>query len=73
MLTDNYLGQTKPGGIGVGSDLRKQMKRTIEAARELGLTPYFHFDGPPRPAVIRKIEEYGRRYGIVPIIDLTPL
>ncbi len=40
---------------------------------ETGRTPYVHFEGPPQAGVIAKLEEYGARYGIDPIIDVSPL
>jgi hypothetical protein len=52
---------------------RKQAQATFEAAIQSGRTPYFQFDGPPGPGVIDKLQEYGRRYGVEPVIDTTPL
>jgi len=73
VVTDTLLGQTKPANFQLGSAFRNQAKATFEAALEIGRTPYFHFDGPPSPAVIAKLQEYAQRYGIDPIIDTTPL
>jgi len=73
VVTDTLLGQTKPANFQLGSAFRNQAKATFEAALELGRTPFFHFDGPPSPAVISKLQEYAQRYGIDPIIDTTPL
>ena len=56
----------------MGSAFRNQAKATFEAAIELGRKPYFHFDGAPSSAVIDKLNDYGRRYGITPVIDTKP-
>ncbi|MYT39183.1 hypothetical protein GTY66_24580 [Streptomyces sp. SID8356] len=45
----------------------------IPKLRARGRTPYFHFDGEPGPGVVNKLKEHGRRYGIEPVIDTTPL
>lgn len=50
-----------------------KLKVPLEAAVELGRKSHFHFDGAPNPAVIEILNEYGRRYGIEPVIDTTPL
>jgi hypothetical protein len=39
----------------------------------VGKTPYSHFEGPPSQNVLRKIEEYGTRYKLTPVIDVSPL
>jgi hypothetical protein len=57
----------------MGSALRNQAKATFEYAIQSGRTPYFHFDGEPGPGVVNKLNEYGRRYGIEPVIDTAPL
>ncbi|GAA2730728.1 hypothetical protein GCM10010360_12760 [Streptomyces nogalater] len=72
-ISDDYLAQSKPGGMQMGSALRNQAKATFEYAIQSGRTPYFHFDGEPGPGVIAKLQEYGRRYGIQPVIDTKPL
>ncbi|MGW4199838.1 putative T7SS-secreted protein [Streptomyces sp. NPDC004726] len=72
-ISDDYVAQSKPGGMQMGSALRNQAKATFEYAIQSGRTPYFHFDGEPGPGVINKLKEYGRRYGIEPVIDTTPL
>jgi len=72
-VTDSYLGQTKPANFQLGSAFRDQVKGTFEAAQSLGKTPYFHFEGPPDASVLRKIDEYGARYGITPVINISPL
>ncbi|MGY9070802.1 restriction endonuclease fold toxin [Streptomyces sp. CAS3] len=68
-ISDDYVAQSKPGGMQMGSALRNQAKATFEYAIQSGRTPYFHFDGEPGPGVIAKLQEYGRRYGIEPVID----
>ncbi|MFE9304838.1 putative T7SS-secreted protein [Streptomyces sp. NPDC006856] len=72
-ISDEYVAQSKPGGMQMGSALRNQAKATFEYAIQSGRTPYFHFDGEPGPGVVNKLKEYGRRYGIEPVIDTTPL
>jgi RHS repeat-associated protein len=72
-FSDQFIGQTKPANFELGSSFRNQAKATFEAAIELKRKPYFHFDGPPNPAVISKLAEYAKRYSIDPIIDTTPL
>ncbi|MFF5435847.1 restriction endonuclease fold toxin, partial [Streptomyces griseofuscus] len=72
-ISDDYVAQSKPGGMQMGSALRNQAKATFEYAIQSGRTPYFHFDGEPGPGVIAKLQEYGRRYGIEPVIDTKPL
>ncbi|WP_425275609.1 restriction endonuclease fold toxin [Streptomyces albovinaceus] len=72
-ISDEYVAQSKPGGMQMGSALRNQGKATFEYAIQSGRTPYFHFDGEPGPGVVNKLKEYGRRYGIEPVIDTTPL
>ncbi|MGZ0199844.1 putative T7SS-secreted protein [Streptomyces sp. RM1] len=72
-ISDDYVAQSKPGGMQMGSALRNQAKATFEYAIQSGRTPYFHFDGEPGPGVIAKLQEYGRRYGIQPVIDTKPL
>jgi RHS repeat-associated protein len=72
-VSDQYVAQSKPEGMTMGSSFRNQAKATFELAIQSGRTPYFHFEGQPGPGVINKLEEYGRRYGIEPVIDTTPL
>jgi hypothetical protein len=57
----------------MGSAFRNQAKATFEAALQTGRKPYFHFEGPPAVGVISKLQGYGMRYGISPVIDTTPL
>jgi hypothetical protein len=72
-ISDEYVAQSKPADMQIGSSFRNQVKATFEYAIQSGRTPYFHFEGPPRPDVIRKIEEYRQRYGTTPVIDIEPL
>ncbi|MGW8885407.1 putative T7SS-secreted protein [Streptomyces sp. NPDC055749] len=72
-VSDEYVAQSKPAGMLVGSAFRNQVKATFEYAIQSGRTPYFHFEGPTGPGVIEKIHEYGRRYGVDPVIDMEPL
>ncbi|MFE0421372.1 putative T7SS-secreted protein [Streptomyces sp. NPDC058953] len=72
-ISDEYVAQSKPEGMQMGSALRNQAKATFEYAIQSGRTPYFHFDGEPGPGVIAKLQEYGRRYGVDPVIDTDKL
>ncbi|MGW6249382.1 putative T7SS-secreted protein [Streptomyces roseolus] len=72
-ISDEYVAQAKPADFTLNKKFRKQAQATFEAALQSGRTPYFHFDGPPGPGVIDKLQEYGRRYGVEPVIDTTPL
>jgi RHS repeat-associated protein len=72
-ISDDYVAQTKPEGMQMGSAFRNQAKATFERSIESGRTPYFHFEGEPTPEVINKLKDYGRRYGIEPVIDISPL
>lgn len=71
VFSDEFIGK-KPASFQMGSAFRNQAKGTFEAAVELGRKPYFHFDGMPNLAVIEKLNEYGKRYCIEPVIDATP-
>ncbi|MCP3880993.1 MAG: hypothetical protein GY701_21735, partial [Sulfitobacter sp.] len=73
VVSDLYVAQSKPANFQLGSSFRNQAKATFETALETNRTPYFHFEGPPQAGVIAKLEEYGARYGIDPIIDVSPL
>jgi RHS repeat-associated protein len=72
-ISDEYVAQAKPADFTLNKKFRKQAQATFEAAIQSGRTPYFQFDGPPGPGVIDKLQEYGRRYGVEPVIDTTPL
>lgn len=72
-VSDDYVAQSKPAGMQVGSAFRNQVKATFEYAIQSGRTPYFHFEGPTGPGVLEKINEYSRRYGVEPVIDMKPL
>jgi RHS repeat-associated protein len=43
VLSDKYIGQTKPANFKMGGAFRNRAKATFEAAQELGLQPYFSF------------------------------
>jgi len=72
VISDEFVGQTKPGGIQLGKQFRRQAKATFEVASQTGRRPYFHFNGEPRAEVIQKLHEYGRRYDVEPVIDTKP-
>ncbi|MDG9672876.1 restriction endonuclease fold toxin [Micromonospora sp. DH14] len=72
-VSQRYVAQSKPANYKMGSDFRNQAKATFEKAIETGRVPYFHFEGPPAGGVLRKLHEYGVRYGIEPVIDTRPL
>jgi len=72
-VSDKYVAQSKPGGFQLGKQFRRQAQTTFEVAKSTGRQPYFHFEGPPATGVIDKLQEYGRRYGLDPVIDIKPL
>ena len=72
-ITDDYLAQTKPPDFTLNKKFRDQAKATFELAGQSGRTPYFHFESPPGPGVLKKIDEYAQRYGTQPVIDIGPL
>lgn len=72
-ISDIYVAQSKPGSIPLGKAFRDQAKATFEIALATKRVPYFHFEGAPHRDVIRKLAEYGKRYGITPVIDTKPL
>lgn len=73
VISDRYVAQTKPAGLGLGAKFRNQAKATFEAAQATGRIPYFHFEGTPAADVLSKLQEYAHRYGITPVIDISPL
>jgi hypothetical protein len=73
VVSDDYVAQTKPTGFQVGQAFRRQAKATFEKAIETERTPYFHFEGEPESAVLKKLAEYSERYGVEPVIDIEPL
>ena len=73
VVSDKYIGQTKPALKNFGKKERNQWKATFEAAKETGRIPYFHFEGEPSQKVINQLYEYSRRYGINFVIDTKPL
>jgi len=72
-VSNDYVAQSKPENMQMGSAFRNQAKATFQKAQDTGRIPYFHFQGPPSPQVIAKINEYKDRFGIDPVIDLDPL
>lgn len=56
-----------------GKNWRDQIKATFEAAKATGRKAYFQFEGIPVDDILRKIAEYGERYGVDYVIDTTPL
>jgi hypothetical protein len=72
-LSAEYVAQAKPANFTLNQAFRNQAKATFEVALQSGRTPYFQFDGPPGPAVLHALSRYADRYGIEPVIDLTPL
>jgi len=72
-VSEKYVAQSKPGGFQIGMKFRQQARATFEVAKTTGRQPYFHFEGAPGPGVINKLKEYGKRYGLDPIIDIKPL
>ena len=73
VVSDKYVGQTKPALRSYGESWRNQVKATFEAAKATSKTAYFHFEGTPSESIINKIAEYGTRYGVKYIIDTNPL
>jgi hypothetical protein len=72
-LSAEYVAQAKPANFALNKAFRDQAKVTFEVALQSGRTPYFQFDGPPGPGVLRTLSRYADRYDIEPVIDLTPL
>jgi Restriction endonuclease fold toxin 3 len=72
-LSAEYVAQAKPANFTLNQAFRNQAKATFEVALQSGRTPYFQFDGPPGPGVLNTLSRYADRYGIEPVIDLTPL
>jgi hypothetical protein len=72
-LSTEYVAQAKPANFTLNQAFRNQAKATFEVALQSGRTPYFQFDGPPGPGVLHALSRYADRYGIEPVIDLTPL
>jgi hypothetical protein len=72
-VSNEYVAQAKPANFTLNQAFRNQAKATFETALQSGRTPYFQFDGPPGPGVLQTLSRYASRYGIEPVIDLTPL
>jgi len=73
VISDEFIGQTKPALSSLSQNFREQAKATFQAALETGRKVYYHFDGKPVQQVIDKLNEYARRYGIELVIDIKPL
>jgi hypothetical protein len=71
-VSEEYIGQAKPADFQVNKNFRAQARATFEAARETGRSVYYHFDGPPRPGVIEKLNQYAIEYDVKLIIDTKP-
>lgn len=54
-VSNDFIAQTKPGSIRMGSQFRNQAKATFEAARATGWRAYFHFDGAPNQDILDKL------------------
>ena len=72
-ISAEYVAQAKPVNFTLNQAFRNQAKATFEVALQSGRTPYFQFEGPPGPGVLHTLSRYAERYGIEPVIDLTPL
>jgi hypothetical protein len=72
-VSDQYVAQAKPANFTLNKAFRDQAQTTFRAAVQSGRRPYFQFDGPPRPGVLEALARYAQRYGVEPVIDLTPL
>src|SRR5205823_14967636 len=73
VVSDQYIGQTNVGKQTINQRWRNEAKATFEAAKETGRKPYFHFEQPPGPDLLKKIQEYEARYGVQAVIDVSPL
>jgi hypothetical protein len=71
-VSSEYIAQAKPANFTLNQAFRNQAKATFEVAIQSGRIPYFQFDGPPGPGVLQALSRYADRYGIGPVIDLTP-
>ena len=72
-VSTEYVAQAKPANFTLNQAFRNQAKATFEVAVQSGRTPYFQFAGLPDPGVLQTLSRYADRYGIAPVIDLTPL
>jgi len=72
-VSTEFVAQAKPANFTLNQAFRNQAKATFEVAVQSGRTPYFQFDGSPGPGVLQTLSRYADRYGIEPVIDLTPL
>lgn len=72
-ISGEYIAQAKPDLKSYGKSWRNQTKATFEAAKATGRKAYFQLEGSPSNDILRKIAEYGKRYGIDYVIDTLPL
>jgi len=73
VISNEFIAEAKPAMQSIKPEFRQQAKRAFEAARQTGRKVYFHFNGEPCRDIIRKLQEYQRRYGIEMIIDTEVL
>lgn len=73
VISDEFIAQAKPNLQSFGKSWREQTKATFEAAKATGRKAYFQFEGTPADDILRKIAEYGERYGVEYVIDTEPL
>ena len=45
----------------------------MEAAKETGRQPYFHFEGETGADIVKKMNKYAERYGVMPAIGHKPV
>ena len=68
-VTEDFVAQVTRKAT-IDQQWRNQAKATFERALAEGKTPYFRFIGQPDPAMIRKLAEYAKRYGVEPVIEI---
>jgi hypothetical protein len=71
-VSDEYIGQSKPAGFQINKAFRAQARATFQAAWETGRSVYYHFEGPPLPGVIKKLEQYSAECHVRLVIDTDP-
>lgn len=72
-VSNDFVAQAKPANFTLNKKFRKQAQGTFMRAIVTGRRPYFHFQGPPHPDVIKALHRYGKEYGVEPVIDTRPL
>jgi hypothetical protein len=73
VISNEFIAEAKPAMQSIKPEFRQQAKRAFEAARQTGRKVYFHFNGEPCRDIIRKLQEYQRRYGVEMVIDTEVL